>query len=91
MKPILMTNRTGKQFPSVDSHYHSPMLNGCSARCAKISAPAFRNISQDYFNTEARHHFLADAAVFGTMLVTAAVPIISGAFAIIELYRAFAF
>ncbi len=67
------------------------VLSGCSANCAKIYSPSFRNISRDYFDTEAQRDFLTEAAVFGTMLVTAAVPIISGAYAVIELCRAFAF
>ena len=90
MKPTLITNRTGRvtRFPAIDSNYHSVVLSGCSAHCARISSPSFRDISRDYFDTEAERHFLAEAAVFGTMLITAAVPIMSGAYAVIELCRA---
>jgi len=91
MKPTLITNRTGEKIPAVDFHYHSTLLSGCGAPCAKIASPSFHNISRDYFSTEAQHHFAAEAIVFGAMLATAAVPIISGAYAIIELCRGVAF
>jgi hypothetical protein len=88
MKPNLTTSRSQDRVPLVDCNYHSVALDEFSGRCAKDS-PSFRSISRDYFDKEAQHNFAAEAALFATMLVTAAVPIVSGAFAIIQLCRAF--
>jgi len=47
-----------------------------------------RDISRDYFDKESNHDFLSNAAVFGTLIATAAVPIIAGLSAVFELCRA---
>jgi hypothetical protein len=83
MKPTLT------KFPSVDCNYHSIALGGFNGRCAKVSAPSFLNISRDYFRNEARHDFAGEAAFFAMIIVTTAVPLVSGAYAVIELCRAF--
>lgn len=83
MKPTLT------KLPSTDYNYHSVALDGFNGRCAKVSAPSFLNISRDYFENEARHDFVSEAAVFAMIFVTAAVPVVSGVFAVIELCRAF--
>jgi hypothetical protein len=83
MKPTLT------KFPSVDCNYHSIALGGFNGRCAKVSAPSFLNISRDYFRNEARHDFAGEAACFAMIVVTAAVPVVSGAYAVVELCRAF--
>jgi hypothetical protein len=87
MKPTIETFRTNKRFPLTDYNYHSVALDGFSGSCAKVSSPSFRSISRDYFETEEPKSFLGEAAIFGTMLVTAVVPLVSGIFAIIELCR----
>jgi hypothetical protein len=50
-----------------------------------------RDISRDYFDKESNHDFLSDDAVFGTLIATAAVPIIAGLSAVFELCRALPF
>ena len=47
--------------------------------------PVFRDISREYFDVEANHAFLSDAAVFGTLIGAALVPIVSSAFAVLQL------
>ena len=87
MKPTIETSHSNKRFPVTDYHYHSIALDGFSGSCAKVSAPSFRSISRDYFETEEPKSFLGEAAIFGTMLVTAVVPLVSGIVAIVQLCR----
>ena len=89
MKPRSTTNRTKKRLPITDYNYHSLALDGFDGRCAKLSSPSFRSISRNYFETEEPKSFLSEAALFATMMVTVAVPLVSGVVAIIELCRAF--
>jgi hypothetical protein len=88
MNPTLTKNSSGKQFPLIDYNYHSMSLDGCNGRCVRL--PSLRNISREYFDKEAHRSFAAEAVLFGAMIVTAAVPIVSGAHAIIELCRTIA-
>jgi len=39
------------------------------------SFPSFHRIREDYLNGEARVHFAAEAAIFGLIVLTAAVPV----------------
>lgn len=91
MKPVLETNdnRTGKSartFPVTDFNYHSVVL-GYSGRCGRAVGPSFHTLSRDYFNIEARRYFLAEAIVFGSIMVMAAFPILNGARAMMDLVR----
>ena len=89
MKPTLTTKDSGKRFPIVDCNYHSIALDGCNGRC--LGLPSFRSISREYFDKEAQRSFATEAALFGTMIVTATFPIVSGAYAIMHLCSALAF
>jgi hypothetical protein len=86
MKPTTLTTKNARKFPFVDYEYQASSLENLTGRCAKMSK-SFREISRDYFETEANHDFLSDAAVFGTLIATAAVPIILGLNAVIQLVR----
>ena len=86
MKPTTTTNRNGQKFPLVDYHYQTSTLGNCAGHCAKTSK-SLRDISRDYFDGEANHDFLSNAAVYGTLIATAAVPIITGLNAVIALVR----
>lgn len=86
MKPTTITNKSGQKFPLVDYHYQASTLGNCVAPCAKRSK-SLRDISRDYFDGEANHDFLSNAAVFGALIATAAVPIITGINAVIALVR----
>lgn len=87
MKPTLTTNKDPRKFPFVDYHYQSATLEKFSGRCVKTPKSLHR-IGRDYFDVEANRDFLSDAAVFGTLIVTAAVPIVAGVSAVFELCRA---
>jgi hypothetical protein len=92
MKPTSMTDKNARKFPFVDYHYQTSTLGNFTGRCAKTStSKSLRDISRDYFDREAKHDFLSDAAVFGTLIATAAVPIVAGLSAVVELCRALPF
>jgi hypothetical protein len=90
MKPTSIPNQNARQFPLVDYHYQTAALGKITGRCAK-TPKSLRDISRDYFDTEANHDFLSDAAVFVTLIGAALVPIVSGAFAVLQLCRAIPF
>ena len=91
MKPTTITNKNARKFPFVDYHYQTTTLGNFTGRCAKTSSKSLRDISRDYFDGEANYDFLSDAAVFGTLIATAAVPIVIGLNAVIELCRSLPF
>jgi hypothetical protein len=94
MKPTMPTienegsRPNSRRLPVTDFNYHTSNLGSYNGRCVRIAAPSFRSISSDYFNTEARHYFFAEAFVFAAIMVTAAVPLVRGAQAILGLIRA---
>ena len=90
MKPISLTARNRRGFPLIECNYQSATLSGYRGHCAKRLAPSFRNISHQYFQKEARRDFVGEAILFAMLAVTAALPIVSGAYAVVELCRAFA-
>ena len=74
-----------RRFPVTACNYHSIALGGFnSARSAKLS---FRSISNNYFASEARHNFVAEASFFVAIVLTAAVPLIHGASALTHFVR----
>jgi len=91
MKPTTLINKDARKFPFVEYNYQASSLEDLTGRCAKTSSKSLRDISRDYFDSEANYDFLSDAAVFGTLIVTAAVPIIAGLSAVVELCRALPF
>ena len=87
MKPFQNIRTGAQKFPLVDYCYHAPMLNGSTARCVNRSK-SLRDISRDYFDGEANRDFTSEAAVFGTLIVMAMVPIITGISAVLQLLGA---
>ncbi len=78
MKSSPNTSPNGHKFPLVEYHYHASMLNPSSAPCIKTSK-SLRDIGRDYFDAEkANREFTTEAAVFGTLIVIAIVPIMTG-------------
>jgi hypothetical protein len=90
MKPITLTARNRRSFPLVECNYQPMRLSGNQARCARIEAPSFRNISRQYFQKEARRDFVGEALFFAIMIVLAAAPLLSTASALSEFCRAIA-
>ena len=62
------------------------MLNPASAPRVKRSN-SLRDISRDYFDAEANREFTTEAAVFGTLILMAIVPILAGMSAVVQLLR----
>jgi len=86
MKPTPNISPTAQKFPFVEYCYHAPMLNRSSAPRTKKSN-SLRDISRDYFDAESNREFTTEAAVFGTLIVMAMVPIMSGMSAVVQLLR----
>ena len=87
MKPTIQLNQ---RMPKTDQNYQVASMpsrggRGCGARCASIRA-----ISNDYFKNEARSMFATEAAFFGVIVMTAAVPLIYTAMALVHLVRSVA-
>ena len=89
MKPTFIATHGEKRFPLIECNYRSMALGGYRSGCAKSTAPSFRNISRLYFQKEARHDFFGEAILFSILVIAAAVPMVSGAYAIVQLCRAF--
>jgi hypothetical protein len=87
MKPSQNIRPGAQKFPLVDYCYQAPMLNSASAPCLKRSK-SLRDISRDYFDAESNHEFTTEAAVFGTLILMAIVPILAGISAVVQLLRA---
>jgi hypothetical protein len=87
MKPISTTARNRASFPLIEHHYQPITLSGYDGRCAKAVLPPFRTISGQYFQREARRDFVGEAFFFTILIITAAMPMISAAYAVIELCR----
>jgi hypothetical protein len=86
MKPTQNIRPGAQKFPLVDYFYQASMLNPSSAPCIKRSN-SLRDISRDYFDGEANREFVTEAAVAGTLIVMAIVPIMAGMFAVVHLLR----
>lgn len=94
MKPTLQTvdndrrpYADSRRFPITDFNYQSVGIRGHISCCAGTTPASLRNISRDYFDGEARHDFLVDAFLFGSMSLTVAVPLLSAALAVLDLIR----
>jgi hypothetical protein len=89
MKPTIQLNeRRGQRGPKTDCNYQvgsMPNRGGHRSPCASIRA-----VSHDYFKNEARSTFATEAAFFSVIVMTAAVPLIYTAMAMVHLVRSFA-
>jgi hypothetical protein len=90
MKPISVIVGKRNRAPLTDCNYRPVTLDGFRGRCVTTRTTPFWNISGDYFQKEARNDFLAEAVCFAIVVITAAVPLVSAANAVVELCRAFA-
>jgi len=86
MKPFQNTQPGAKKFPVIEYCYKAPMLNPSGAPCVKRSN-SLRDISRDYFDAESNREFVTEAAVAGTLIVMAIMPIMAGVFAVAHLLR----
>ena len=86
MKPTQNIRAGAQKFPVVDYYYHAPVLNPSSPPRVKRSNSLW-DIGRDYFDGESNREFMTEAAVAGTLIVMAIVPIMAGAFAVAQLLR----
>ena len=77
-----------RRFPVTDYNYHSVAFEGSSARYAHARARSFWNITGDYYKCEARHDFWGEASLWSVLVLTAFLPLISNAHAVMEFVRA---
>ena len=89
MKPTIHFNqRNGLRMPKTDCNFQVGSMSnrgGNNSRRASILA-----VSHDYFKNEARTTFATEAAFFSVIVMTAAVPLIYSAMAVVHLVRSFA-
>jgi hypothetical protein len=101
MKPTILTtcntSRRDSFDPAMHSRrmsrianydYHSATFESFRANCGRTSVRSFWNITGDYLKNEARHDFLGEAALFAVMVITAFLPLISNAHALMGFVRA---
>ena len=96
MKPKIPENNfsncekavTRSAFPLTDYHYHSVTLPNFRGGCARPKCHSFRNISSEYFRTEARGEFRKELIAFAAIVITAAIPMLSSARALADFLRA---
>lgn len=79
-------SRERSAFPQTDYGYHAS-ISSMGGRCFDSRRPSFRSISQDYFRNEARHNYAGEAALFCVIVLTAALPLLESAQALMQLVR----
>ena len=79
--------RKGSALPKTDYSLHAASFANGNGRCFGVCRPSFRAISQDYFKNEAPRSFASEAALFSVIVMTAALPILSSAIALVHLVR----
>jgi hypothetical protein len=91
-EPVVRKERTGlfaerkaRRFPLIDFNYHAGSFGRFNGGHAN-SSRSFLNISRDYFRNEARWNYVVEVFFFALIIATAAVPLITGARAIIRFF-----
>jgi hypothetical protein len=75
-------------FPLTDYYYQTVALPNFRGGCARPKFHSFRNISSEYFRTEARGEFRNEVIAFAAIVITAAIPILSNVRALADFLRA---
>ena len=96
--PTIISSRHGESFDGgkcrsrrsalTDYNYHSVVFDGSSARYVQTRARSFWNITGDYYKSEARQDFWGEASLWVVLALTAFLPLISNAHAVMESLRA---
>jgi len=91
MKPTIQFNeRNRRRMPKTDSNYQVASMPNRGGRGNGSRPASIRAISNDYFKNEARSTFVTEAAFFSVIVMTAAVPLIYTAMALVHLVRSVA-
>ena len=80
--------RKNRRSPMTDYIYPSVALERFNSNCARLSARSLWDISRNYFKNEARYDFLGEAGLFAVIVLTAFLPLINNAHALVEFVRA---
>ncbi|PYJ06190.1 MAG: hypothetical protein DME95_01310 [Verrucomicrobia bacterium] len=76
--------RRSRRLSVTDYNYHSVAFEGSSARYVSTRARSFWNITGDYYKNEARQDFWGEASLWAVLALTAFLPLISNAHAVME-------
>jgi hypothetical protein len=91
MKPTIQLNqRHGLRMPKTDCNYQVASMPSRGGRSYGSRHASIRAVSHDYFKNEARTMFVTEAAFFSVIVITAAVPLINTAMALVHLVRSLA-
>ena len=91
MKPTIQLNqRHGLRMPKTDCNYQVASMPSRGGRSYGSRHASIRAVSHDYFKNEARSMFATEAAFFSVIVITAAVPLINTAVALVHLVRSIA-
>jgi hypothetical protein len=91
MKPTIQLNeRHGLRMPKTDCNYQVASMPSRGERSQPSRHASIRAVSHDYFKNEARSMFVTEAAFFSVIVITAAVPLINTAMALVHLVRSIA-
>jgi len=83
-------SRKGFALPQTDYSFQAASVAKSGSLCFGSCRPSFRAISQDYFENEAPRSFAGEAVLFSVIVLTAALPILNSASALVHLVRSFA-
>jgi hypothetical protein len=91
MKPTIQSNEcNGLRMPKIDCNYQVASMPSRGGRGYGSRHASIRAVSHDYFKNEARSMFATEAAFFSVIVITAAVPLINTAMAMVHLVRSVA-
>ena len=81
-------NCRSRRFPVTDYNYHSVAFEESSGRYVHARVRSFWNITGNYYKSEARQDFWGEASLWAVLALTAFLPLISNAHAVMEFVRA---
>jgi hypothetical protein len=88
MKPTIQLNeRHGLCMPRIDQSLQVASMPSRGGRSFGSRHASIRAVSAEYFKNEARSMFVTEAAFFSVIVMTAAVPLIYTAMALVHLIR----
>jgi hypothetical protein len=91
MKPTIQLNQRHRlSMPKIDRSYQVASMPSRGGRSYGSRHASIRAVSHEYFKNEARSMFATEAAFFSVIVLTAAVPLINTAMAMVHLVRSVA-
>jgi len=91
MKPTIQLNEGhGLRMPKIECNYQVASMPNRGGRGSGSRHASIRAVSHEYFKNEARSMFATEAAFFSVIVMTAAVPLINTAMALVHLVRSVA-